>query len=177
MTTYDELARLYGEDNIIRLDAEASLARGITPEDAEFLAHTGMPTYVDVLFTLRVSGNPKVFTVASVDSGRDSVDVFILGAPTDDPDLRYFIDLRHRYVVLFAASSSENQAEIVNTSLGDFIEFLYRISLHKQRTADSTSVERSRAAHELHAYLEARDPLAFSEPDSWWSMILGALKQ
>ncbi|MFE4366800.1 SUKH-4 family immunity protein [Streptomyces sp. NPDC056835] len=177
MATHIELVHLFGEDNVINLDVNASLKRGIPAEDAKLLAEVGLPTFVDVLFTLKVQGLPKVFTVVPVESGDESVRIFILGSPTDSPEIRYFLDLKRRYVVLLSTGPHGPQAEIVNHSLDDFIEFLYRISLHKENTAEATVEERRRGAHDLHKALAERDPMAFSAPDTWWSMVLNALKQ
>ncbi|MFB7269228.1 SUKH-4 family immunity protein [Streptomyces sp. NPDC056244] len=177
MASHAELVHLFGEDNVINLDANASAARGISAEDAKVLAEVGLPTFVDVLFTLKVHGPPKIFTVLPVGSGSESVNIFILGSPTDSPELRYFLDLKRGYVVLLSRGPDGPQAEIVNSSLTQFIEFLYRVALHKQSTAEATAEERSRGAYDLHAYLAERDSMAFAAPDSWWSIVLNALKQ
>ncbi|QKW08852.1 SUKH-4 family immunity protein [Streptomyces sp. NA04227] len=176
MATHEELISLYSEDGVILLDEAASKARGLPDEEAAQLARTGLPTFVDVLFTLKVRGAPRVFSLLPVETGEETVAVFILGGPTDDAALRYFLDLRRGYVVLLAGGPEGSQAEIVNATLADFTEFLYRVSLHKQETAQVPVSVRSSRARELRTRLAARDPLAFAAPDSWWSMIMDALE-
>ncbi|MEY9878211.1 hypothetical protein ABH931_007738 [Streptacidiphilus sp. MAP12-33] len=174
MATTQELTELFGASHIARIDREDCLRFGVPESAVATLSETGIPAFVQVLFTLNVQGEPIAFDLLPVDVGTEQVKVLVLGGPTDDPGLRYCLDLDHGVVILLALEP-EPQAEVVNSSVANFVEFLYRLALRGAHTAQADASQQ----HEYHAklaeYLRAVDPVAFAEPDSWWSAVFEQL--
>ncbi|MEZ0091287.1 SUKH-4 family immunity protein [Streptacidiphilus sp. EB129] len=174
MATTQELTELFGADRIARVDREECLRFGVPEAAVTALSETGVPAFVDVLFTLTVQGEPVAFDLLPVEVGAEQVKVLVLGGPTDDPGLRYCLDLE-RGVVILLALGAEPQAEIVNSSLETFVEFLYRMGLRGAHTAQADAPQQHEYYQKLADYLRAVDPVAFAEPDSWWSAVFEQL--
>ncbi|MEV7124292.1 SUKH-4 family immunity protein, partial [Kitasatospora griseola] len=66
-------------------------------------------------------------------------------------------------------------AEIVNTTLDDFVEFLYRFGLRFKHISTASDQQADAYTEQLRKYLESRDPQAFAEEDNWWSMVFDRL--
>ncbi len=109
-----------------------------------------------------------------IDTGDEIVNVLCLGGPTGTTDMRYCLDLEDGYVILLTLGD-QPAAEVVNTTLAEFVEFLYRLGLRFEDIAGRTSEQMDEYTLQLRAYLAARDPRAFAEPDSWWSMVFDRL--
>ncbi len=177
MATYAELAELFSPDGIVRMPLDEALASGIPEEDARLLAEVGVPLFVDVLFTVKVNGDPLAYTLVPISAAEDDgVTVLALGGPTDAEQLRYCLDLDNGYVILLGLGE-EPTAEIVNQSLDAFVEFLYRYALRLKHVAGVSDQQSDEYTAKLRGYLAARDPYAFAAPDSWWNMVFGALAE
>ncbi|MFI6448661.1 SUKH-4 family immunity protein [Kitasatospora sp. NPDC050543] len=174
MATGQELAELFGPGGIVVLDEADSLANGVPADAAEVLAEVGLPAYLDVLFTNDIGAEPAEFSIVPVDAGDERVAVLVLGRPTDDQGMRYALDLRNGCVILLSLGE-EPAAEVVNTTLADFVEFLYRVALRLTETEHASDEQRAAYDRRLRAHLRDRDPLAFAQPDTWWSMIFDHL--
>jgi hypothetical protein len=140
------------------------------------LAEVGLPTYVQALFTLKIEGDPEVFTVFPVETDEGPVEVFVLGGVPESPEVRYLLDLDEGFVVLYSKGPGQIQAEIANSSLQDFVEFLCQYMSLRKRTASMSAEEKSEKLAKNVALLKQLDPLAFAEPDSWWSMIFNSME-
>ncbi|MFI6448665.1 SUKH-4 family immunity protein [Kitasatospora sp. NPDC050543] len=174
MATHAELVELFGPAGVATVGPEALAEQRIPQADAEVLSSTGLPTFLDVLFTTETKGEPQAFTVVPVEAGDEQVRVLALGAPTDADDMRYCLDLEHGYVILLTLSP-EPAAEIVNRTLDDFVEFLYRLALYSKHVERLGEAEAQAYTAQLGDYLRARDQFAFASPESWWSMVLDQL--
>ncbi|MFF5255146.1 SUKH-4 family immunity protein [Streptomyces leeuwenhoekii] len=174
MATYAELTELFSTEGIVRLSKEDALANKVPEHDAQTLADVGLPAQLDVIFSLDVPGEPAAFTLVPIDTGEGVVHVLSLGGPAGSTDMRYCLDLDDGYVILLSLGE-EPGAEIVNTSLPDFIEFLYRFGLRLKDITGVTDEQADQYTIQLRAYLEAKDPQAFAESDSWWSMVFDRL--
>jgi hypothetical protein len=171
MATHDEMTELFGADRVVTLARPVAEERGLPEADAEVLCYVGVPEFVDVLFTLDTAeGGPDPFTVVPVAAGGEETRILVLGGPTDDPAMRYCLDLERGYVILLSFDE-EPRAEIVNRTLADFVEFLYRFALRTKHLERAAPKDRSPYTDKLVEYLRARDPYAFAQPDSWWSMV------
>ncbi|MFF4338374.1 SUKH-4 family immunity protein [Kitasatospora sp. NPDC001540] len=168
------MTELFGAGGIVSVPRSDADANGVPDEAARVLAEVGLPAEVGAVFSLAVPGRPKAFTLVPVDVGDRTVNVLCLGGPTDSDDMRYCLDLEDGYVILLDLGD-EPGAEIVNTTLAEFVEFLYRFGLRMKHTAGSTDRQSDDYTEQLRTYLEARDPLAFSEEDNWWSMVFDRL--
>jgi len=135
------------------------------------LCDVGVPTFVDVLFTLDTADEgPDPFTVVPVAAGGEETRILVLGGPTDDPAMRYCLDMDRGYVILMSFGE-EPQAESVNRTLADLVEFLCRFALRTKRLEHTAPQDRGPYTDELVEYLRVRDRYAFAQPDSWWSMV------
>ena len=90
--------------------------------------------------------------------------------------MRYFLNVRDRFVGLIAFGD-EPRGEIVNSTLGDFVEFLYRIALRDTAPEPSSTAEKEQEADELAEVLINRDPHAFRDSDTWWSIALEKIRE
>lgn len=171
MATHDEMTELFGADRVVTLARPVAAERGLSEADANVLCDVGVPDFVDVLFTLDTSdGGPDPFTVVPVAAGGEQTRILVLGGPTDDPSMRYCLDMERGYVILMSFGE-EPQAEIVNRTLVDFVEFLYRFVLRARHLEHAAPQDRSPYTKQLVEYLRTRDRYAFAQPDSWWSMV------
>ncbi|GAA2511582.1 SUKH-4 family immunity protein [Streptomyces longisporus] len=171
MATHDEMTELFGVGHVVTLDRSAAEERGLSQADAEVLCDVGVPKYVDVLFTLDTAEEgPDPFTVVPVAVGDEETRILVLGGPTDDPAMRYCLDMERGYVILMSFGE-EPQAEIVNRTLADLVEFLYRFALRTKHLERAAPQDRGPYTDKLVEYLRARDRYAFAQPDSWWSMV------
>ncbi|MEV7124190.1 SUKH-4 family immunity protein, partial [Kitasatospora griseola] len=141
---------------------------------AQTLADVGLPAELSVIFSLAAPGQPEAFTLVPVDTGDSVVKVLCLGGPTGNRDMRYCLDLEDGYVILLTLGDQPG-AEIVNTTLDDFVEFLYRFGLRFKHISTASDEQADAYTEQLRKYLESRDPQAFAEEDNWWSMVFGRL--
>ncbi|GAA4884391.1 SUKH-4 family immunity protein [Kitasatospora terrestris] len=174
MATHAELTELFGAEGVITLPRGEAAAGGVPDADAQVLAEVGLPAELDVIFSLAAPGAHEAFTLVPIDTGEGIVKVLCLGGPTGSPDMRYCLDLEDGYVILLTLGE-QPAAEIVNTTLADFIEFLYRFGLRFQHIAAVDDRQADEYTEQLRKYLEARDPQAFAEDDNWWSMVFDRL--
>ncbi|MFF4359602.1 SUKH-4 family immunity protein [Streptomyces sp. NPDC001604] len=171
MATHDEMTELFGAGHVVTLDSSAAEERGLSEADAEVLCDVGVPKYVDVLFTLDTAEEgPDPFTVVPVAAGGEETRILVLGGPTDDPAMRYCLDMERGYVILMSFGD-EPQAEIVNRTIADLVEFLYRFALRTKHLEHAAPQDRGPYTDKLVECLRARDRYALAQPDSWWSMV------
>jgi hypothetical protein len=98
-----------------------------------------------------------------------------LGAPHHDSALRYYLNPLDGRVLLAQLDPEKPQLEVVNSSLGGFIEFLYRIGRFKAFSRDADENLQADYKDLLVAYLAARDPHSLQDPENWWSMVVDRL--
>jgi hypothetical protein len=171
MATHDEMTELFGAGRVVTLDRAVAEERGLSEADTEVLCDVGVPKVVDVLFTLDTAEEgPDPFTVVPVSAGGEETRILVLGGPTDDPAMRYCLDMERGYVILMSFGD-EPQAEIVNRTLADLVEFLYRFALRTKHLEHAAPQDRGPYTDKVVEYLRARDRYAFALPDSWWSMV------
>ncbi|MFB4317412.1 suppressor of fused domain protein [Actinomadura sp. 21ATH] len=176
MATNAELVRVFGEREVVRLDRADAEAGGLSPADVEALCEVGLPASMGFYFSMRVD-EPEAFTVLPVQAEGEDVPLLVLGGSPDGEPLRFCLDMKRGYVLLLAlAEGEESTAEIVNRTLDDFVEFLYRIELRGQELAGASDEEARAYTAKLAATLEARDPEAFGE-ERLWGGVLGALAE
>ncbi|QKW18294.1 SUKH-4 family immunity protein [Kitasatospora sp. NA04385] len=175
MATHTELTGLFGADGVARVPFDEALASGLSEADARTLSEVGVPAELPVVFSMSAPGEPEAFTLVPVDTGEEVVEVLCLGGPADSTGMRFCLDLADGYVILLDLGGDEPSAEIVNTTLADFVEFLYRFALRLVETAEADEPELDRYTAELRGALAARDPLALSDEESWWSMVFDRL--
>ncbi len=150
---------------------------GLTELDALVLSHVGLPRDVGALFTTDLTGPPGIFSVQRFENPDGQVNAALfIGAPGSNLGMRYFLDAREGFVVLSSLDESDPQAEVVNTSLSDFAEFIHRLGARYRSEGGSRDEEIAEAA-QLEARLREQDPFAFRRPDTWWSMALEKIKE
>ncbi|MEU5536821.1 SUKH-4 family immunity protein [Streptomyces sp. NPDC020362] len=175
MASHEELVEIFGEENIDRMPYRKALQVGLSEEDALVVSHVGLPRNCGALFTTSVEGSPPLFAVRNFsDDGANRA--LILGGPRDDPKMRYFLNVRDRFVGLIVFGD-EPRGEVVNSTLGDFVEFLFHIARRDVSPAPASAAEGIHDADQLAAALIDRDPHAFREPDTWWSIALQQIRE
>ncbi|GAA2084490.1 hypothetical protein GCM10009759_03580 [Kitasatospora saccharophila] len=174
MATHSELTALFGDEGVITVPRSKTAANGVPDAAAQTLADVGLPAELQVIFSLAAPGQPEAFTLVPVDTGDSITKVLCLGGPTGSNDMRFCLDLEDGYVILLTLGDQPG-AEIVNTTLDDFVEFLYRFGLRLKHISASSDQQADEYTEQLRKYLEARDPQAFAEEDTWWSMVFDRL--
>ncbi len=175
MASHDELVEIFGEERLATIPYRDALEIGLDEEDALVVSHVGLPRDCGAIFTTRVEGSPPLFAVRNFsDDGANHA--MILGGPRDDPEMRYFLNVRDRFVGLIVFGD-EPRGEVVNSTLGDFVEFLYRIALRDSAAEPSSTAEKEQEADQLAEILINRDPHAFRESDTWWSIALEKVRE
>jgi hypothetical protein len=175
MLSRDTLADVFGEENIIALDFDDAVDVGLSELDALLLSHVGLPSDIGTVFTTELVGSPGLFSVQSLDSPDGSPNSAIfLGAPGSNQTMRYFLDVKNSLVVLCSLDDANPTAEVVNSSFSNFIDFIHRVGVYYHAEGMSPD-EEMRSSRELVEHLKARDPYAFREPNSWWSMVISTI--
>jgi SUKH-4 immunity protein of toxin-antitoxin system len=177
MVTNKELVDVFGADNVVMLDRSSSRHDRLRPEDVEVLCGTGLPTAIPGLFTIDFDKLPKAFSTITISTDNDGgrMDLLCLGAPDSESEFRYLLNLSQGSIVLL--NMEKMMAEVINESLSNFVEFLYRIQQFVQfrshvsrgREPDDHAVGTlTYAVDILTAYLAELDVTAFGEPECWW---------
>lgn len=176
MQTVEQLVEVLGDENLATLDPGEVELLGLSAADAETLVEVGLPVEAGPLFTIDVVGEPGMLAALPMTSadGEESLALFI-GGPRDQPELRYFLDVRNGVVVLCSVDNERPQYEVVNSSFAVFAEFLLRFAVYYEK--ESATVEEERLAiEELALLLHERDPYAIRNAGTWWSKILDRLR-
>ncbi|MGW7579740.1 SUKH-4 family immunity protein [Kitasatospora sp. NPDC054768] len=174
MATHAELTKLFSPQGVITLPREEAVRNKLPQADIDALADVGLPAHLDAFFSINVTGEPSAFTLVPIDTGDAVVNVLCLGGPPAATDGRFCLDLEDGYIILLQLGE-QPAAEIVNTSLAQFTEFLYRIGLRYEHIHGRTDDEADDYTRKLRDYLAARDPQAFAAEDTWWSMVFDHL--
>ena len=169
-----------GEENVVTLDAGKAAELGLSEADAKLLTETGLPSTAGMVFGTDLSD----WTFGLFDSVPLNEDgrALWLGTTGPDGDMLYFLDVAQGLVVLFSPGDEgeepeEPEFEVVNSSLGNFAEFVRRIGSYMDSPeSDDPADDRAQLA-ELTAELEERDPDAFEHPHSWWAMVTSRLRR
>jgi SUKH-4 immunity protein len=175
MLSKDNLADIFGEENIVALDFDDAVRLGFSELDALLLSHVGLPHDIGAVFTVELDGPPGLFSVQSFDPPADtSNSAIFIGAPGNNQMMRYFLDVKNSLVVLCSLDDANPKAEVINSSLSNFVDFIHRIGAFY--VAESMSHDDEvRSVNALAEHLKDRDPYAFREPNTWWSMVVSSL--
>ena len=180
MVTSEELLDFFGKGNLVKLENTAHYPKNMRPEDVEFLAETGLPTAVTGLFTVSFTKVPKAFATVSVSTDEDAggMGLLCLGAPHPESEFRYALNLKQGFVIVL--DTAKMVAEVINESLPNFVEFLYRVEqftqfkshvLGDQEMGEQAAGTLRYAVELLTAYVGALDSVALANPESWWRTI------
>ncbi|MFF3273215.1 SUKH-4 family immunity protein [Streptomyces chrestomyceticus] len=174
MATRAELTEIFGAEGVISLPRSEAAAAGLSEDDARVLCDVGFPAELPVIFSLDVPGDPSAFSLVPVDTGEDITKVLCLGGPSGNSEMRYCLDMEDGYVILLTLGR-QPAAEIINSTADAFVEFLYRYGLRLKHIASADDQQADEYTKQLRQYLAERDPQAFAEEDTWWSMIFDRL--
>lgn len=175
MTSNNELAALFGKDNVRTWDMGELRKIGLKPAAARILAEVGLPRNVPKIFTTQVAGDPPTFSHFEFPLGGKPAKILILGGPPGDTGARFFLDVYDDLVGLFSFSESSPRSEVVNATMEDFVTFLHLYGLHEQKTASNLD-NRLEMTRDLARRLREHDALAFERSDGWWSAVLDHLQ-
>ncbi|MFB6436660.1 SUKH-4 family immunity protein [Streptomyces sp. NPDC056411] len=174
MITNEILAATYGEENIVTMPFKRARQIGLSPLDSRMLAFVGLPRESPPIFTTRTQDGPDSLSVHGFKTDGEDNKILILGAPADDNRRRFCLDVRDEFIVLILFKANESWAEIVNSSLDSFVEFIYRIQEFRDQIGKEPAESRQ-TVESLRSYLRDLDPPALEESDSWWSVALDRL--
>jgi SUKH-4 immunity protein len=166
MPSYDDLVEHWGRQNLIHLPID-ELPDVICGPEA--LPPDGaLPIEVPLLFTAVVDRpDLRLFSMLNVVAENDhGFRLVVIGAAPEEPDLLFCLDPADGSVGLLQLSTGG--IEYVNGSLRLFVEFLYEIS--RLVGAGHRGEQRVDTARRLRTVLEQRDPAAFSDAETWWSV-------
>ncbi|RVX43921.1 SUKH-4 immunity protein of toxin-antitoxin system [Nonomuraea polychroma] len=178
MINREDLERAFGADGVVTMNWNEAKDAGLSDENLFLLTRLGLPRDAGPLFTTNVVGSPELFTAQPYQSsGQDSVALF-LGGPRDEKGMRYFLDVRDGYVVLLTLKDDGvAKSEIVNSSLADFLEFIFHLGVWSTAPAPSNVRGQKIETQEFVMRLMERDDFAFRRPDTWWSMAVEQLRR
>ncbi|WP_067814822.1 suppressor of fused domain protein [Actinomadura kijaniata] len=175
MLTHSELVRVFGPDSVVTLDRDQMEGHGFRPEDAGLLCEVGLPVTAGILFTMRVDGPFDALSVFEAETPERPARFMVLGKGRTDDRIRYAMELESGNVLLLALEDGvpAPEPETINTSLGAFVEFLYRVELCG-REMGGASLEATRPyVEKLITDLRASDERALA-PDTFWSGLMDA---
>jgi SUKH-4 immunity protein len=162
--SHADLARLWGEANIVRSSVDAQAVT--LPADAfAILKEVGLPRHVDPLFEVRdlavikIPGQSGLYWRFGSDFGTD------LCVSADTGEVGSF------------SLTGEYPARFVNTSLALFIEFLVLVSAERNRFPDLGDDEIDQLIAALGERLQQLDERALAGPDNWWAVIFEQLRE
>ncbi|MFI9364960.1 hypothetical protein ACIG5E_28505 [Kitasatospora sp. NPDC053057] len=90
MATHDELTQLFSPEGVITLDREEAVRNKIADADVDTLASVGLPAHLDLIFSLKVPGEPSAFSMVPIDTGDEVVNtVERLPGPRHAPSTRF----------------------------------------------------------------------------------------
>lgn len=180
MVTSEELLNLFGEGNLVKLESTAHYPKNMQPGDVEFLAETGLPAAATGLFTVSFSKVPKAFATVSVSTDEDGagMGLLCLGAPHPESEFRYALNLKQGFVIVL--DTAKMVAEVINESLPNFVEFLYRVEqftqfkshvLGEREMDEQAAGTLGYAVELLTTYLGTLDSIALANQECWWRRI------
>ncbi len=141
------------------------------------LSYVGLPEDIGPAFTMKLDGEPGLFTVQTLDSPDGSTSsALFLGAPGQDQAMRFFLDVKNSVVVLCSLDDVGSTIEVVNSTFSSFVDFIHRIGAFRHAEGRSAD-EEALAVRDLTDLLRERDPFAFREPGTWWSRVLSTLME
>ncbi|MFF0339924.1 SUKH-4 family immunity protein [Kribbella sp. NPDC004875] len=175
MANQQQLGDLFGADSITCLDAEDREMFASAGIVADELFDVGLPDRLAGVFVLEPLAEPGAFDGVPVNLNGEDVTLVTLGAPHPESALRYFLDPREGHVLLADLNGDRARLETVNSSLGSFIDYLYRIGRYQAFRRDADENLQADYKDLLVAYLAVRDPNAYAAEDNWWPLAVGRL--
>ncbi|WP_203857633.1 SUKH-4 family immunity protein [Plantactinospora mayteni] len=170
-----DMVELYGSEKLVTVSSEDVERLRLRAADAEVLTMVGLPRLSSPFFTTDVQGGPEFLRIIDVTTrdGKEHREV-IIGGPPGDPGMRFSVSAYEGFITLAQLEGTRPRGEIVNNNLSEFVEFLYRIELHRTRAADDPA-RREEQLEELRNTLMKIDPHSFELADDWWSIVLHQL--
>ncbi len=169
--SYSSVAALWGDDQLVhlpldRLDSEIRFDAALLP------AGWALPADVPMLFTVQLPESIPLFATVEFRVGStETVRLIVLGAAPGNSSLLCCLDIATGVVAL--PDTEAPGLELVNSSAGLFVEFLYRLAQFFE--ADTGSADRAARARDLRPELAALDSAAFQDEQAWWSLVFTQL--
>ncbi|MFI6741582.1 SUKH-4 family immunity protein [Nonomuraea sp. NPDC050451] len=174
MVTHEEMVEAFGDEGLLLMDVEQCREKGLSEEDVRILSEVGLPVRADQAFTTFIADEPRVGSLVVFRTPGGDLNVLTLGGTSGDSGMRYFLDIRSGVVGLLSMDETP-QAEKVNSSLANFVEFLYRLRLRQQALNGESQEAGKEYTEKLWLSLKELDPVAFDDAEAWWSMVMDTL--
>ncbi|WP_436988760.1 SUKH-4 family immunity protein [Streptomyces sp. enrichment culture] len=168
---------VFGEENVVCVSYEETVRLGVRPVDRRVLAYVGLPRRVKPFYTTDIEGAPEMYSVKAFSFSGGDKKALCIGGPEEGGEMRFFLDMEEGSVVLVDFHGGETRAEVVNSTLDDFVEFLHRFGLCEKDILGRSPEEIGEYVRGMEEVLKDFDPLAFSCDDSWWSMAIDHVNQ
>ncbi|WP_326795920.1 SUKH-4 family immunity protein [Streptomyces sp. NBC_01808] len=175
MIKHQQMTDLYGPENILTLTDQDIEHLGLHAEDAAAITSIGLPRTSSPYFTTEVHGEPGFLNVTDVTTGKGKEHrEIVIGGPPGDSGIRFSLSAYDRFITLIQFGGTKPRGEVVNNNLPEFIEFLYRIELHRENVAADPGIEQE-SLDALRSTLAGIDPFSFELPEDWWAIALHQL--
>ncbi|MBO2448244.1 suppressor of fused domain protein [Actinomadura barringtoniae] len=184
MATHAELVAVFGSDGVMTLDRADVESYEVRADVAEVLCSVGIPVAADMLFSMQVDGPYEALTMFQAETQDRPARFLILGkggrgdevAGADQ--IRYAVELGSGNVFMLAIEDGEltSDIETINTTLGSFVECLYRIELRRREMAGASAEEARPYTEKVIAELRELDERALSEEAFWGGVFEALLK-
>ena len=162
--TYEDLVAVWGEGNVVRLPPTGTEYAELPAEARRVLAQVGLPEEVEFFF--------KQTGPEWVAGARGLRKYLKIGT-----DYRYDIGIvADSGEVLSLSSSGHYPDRFVNSGLEYYVEFLCRLIAERRRLYVLDFEEARPQIISLEAEMRARDPRAFCDQETWWSVIFEQMK-
>lgn len=164
MISYEDLVRVWGAGNVIRIPAKDLDRVELPAEAARFLAEVGLPLRTDWLFELKeleMLTHPRR-PGRYCRFGSDLANELCASADTGQ--------------VVSVSLDAEHLDRFVNTSVPLFAEFLMLVTAERIRFPGLADDEIDQVVAALEYRLQELDPPALHSPDNWWSVIIEQLQ-
>ncbi|WP_051393544.1 SUKH-4 family immunity protein [Glycomyces arizonensis] len=171
MTDSDAYLRAWEPDNVIRFPRDQWMREFAAPA-ASYPEVDFLPIDMSAVYTSYLTGRFELYSTINL-GGEETMRLKVIGAvPSDRENMLFCLDTKTGRVLLLGVA--EGTLELVNATFKALTEFLYHFALFVD--ADTGAAGRSLRAKALRATLNAVDPGAFADRESWWSIALMQLE-
>ena len=171
MTENDAYLRAWEPDNVIRFPRNQWMREFEAPA-ASYPEVDFLPIEMSAVYTSYLTGQFELYSTVHI-GGEGAMQLKVIGAvPSDRENMLFCLDTETGRVLLLGVA--EGTLELVNSTFRALTEFLYHFALFVD--ADTGAAGRPLRAKALRATLNAVDPGALADRESWWSIALMQLE-
>lgn len=170
MTDSDAFLKAWEPDNTIPYPRQHWMDEFAAPA-ATYPAVDFLPLDMSAVFTAYLEGAQfDLYSRINLEMGPDgTLALAVIGAvPEERDDMLFCLDTDSGQVLLLGVG--DGTLELVNSTFKALTEFLYHFALFID--ADTGGLGRAKRAKALRATMNAIDPAALADRESWWNVAL-----